>query len=152
MNSKVYEVRNAKGTKLGKITVVTTTKNTVCVVEWSNGGFMFFAGPAMILFKAAQRELIVEFNGTACVVGPCCKRLWHSLIDESAAYFAVLFDTGFRAMGDVLIDRRYITYLSSIDRHGTPTLGFDHGKVSWDRVIPYNSTFDAFEEYRLSRI
>ena len=147
---QAFEVKSAKGVKRGKISVVDTEKGTVCVVEWIGGGFMFFTGPAMIIFRTGQNELIVEFTGTSCKIGPCCKPIKNAIIDDSAAYFTVLHNTGFRMAGDVTVDDIFLTSLMNIDKNGLPTL-MHFGKVSWSRIRSAQPTYSAFEDNRLNR-
>jgi hypothetical protein len=151
---QAFEVKSAKGVKCGKISVVTTEKGTVCVVEWIGQAFMFFAGPAMILFKSGRNELIVEFTGTTCVIGPCCKLVKGATIDDSAAYFTILHNIGYRAMGDVFYDQ-YVTYLQGINKDGMPVLNNfclnNTITTTWDRINYAEPAFSCVESQRVWR-
>ena len=75
MRYVISSVRNGKS--LGMVTIIRCGSIVWCVVEWQDGtgSRMAFCGPASILFKLDRsRSVVVEFDGTDIVPGPCVSR------------------------------------------------------------------------------
>jgi hypothetical protein len=75
MRYVISSIRNGK--TIGMVTVIRCGSIVWCIVEWQDGtgARMAFCGPAAILFKLDRsRSVVVEFDGTDIVPGPCVSR------------------------------------------------------------------------------